>query len=229
MIGTRKEKKRMRNKTSPLSPKAWALALALTAALGAGCSGGEPNAPSDALPEGSQPAAQDPGAAQAAGEGDIDFNEIKEGAPAAEAPEETPQKAEPAPAKQAPPEKEKSKDLEIQLSKITENASFYTIDVDGTTMEVLAVKAPDGTVRTAFNTCQVCYDSGRGYYVQQGNMLVCQNCGNQFPMSQVEVQAGGCNPWPIFAKDKTVTDKTITIPYSFLKENAQYFSNWKKL
>lgn len=38
------------------------------------------------------------------------------------------------------------------------------------------------TIRTAFNTCQVCYSSGRGYYVQEGNVLVCQNCGNRFGM-----------------------------------------------
>jgi len=35
-------------------------------------------------------------------------------------------------------------------------------------MEVLAVKAPDGTIRTAMNTCKICYDSGAGYYVQEG-------------------------------------------------------------
>lgn len=29
-------------------------------------------------------------------------------------------------------------------------------------------------IRTAFNTCQVCYSSGKGYYVQSGNVLVCQ-------------------------------------------------------
>ena len=45
-------------------------------------------------------------------------------------------------------------------------------------MEIVAVKALDGSIRTAFNTCQVCYNSGRGYYQQEGNELVCQNCGN---------------------------------------------------
>ena len=52
----------------------------------------------------------------------------------------------------------------IPVKNISSTAQFYPVDVDGTQMEVLAVKAPDGTIRTAFNTCQVCYDSGRGYY-----------------------------------------------------------------
>ncbi len=118
-------------------------------------------------------------------------------------------------------------DLVIPVSDITEEASFYPVTVDGIDMEVIAVKASDGSIRTAFNTCQVCYDSGRGYYKQDGDKLVCQNCGNQFPMERVEVEAGGCNPWPIFDENKTVTDDAITIPYSFLQESEQIFSNWK--
>lgn len=118
-------------------------------------------------------------------------------------------------------------DLVIPVKDISDKAAFYPVDVDGTKMEVIAVKAPDGTIRTAFNTCQVCYDSGRGYYKQDGDVLVCQNCGNRFPMSRVEVEAGGCNPWPVFDEDKTVTDSDITISYDFLKESRQIFANWK--
>ncbi|MBN7771851.1 DUF2318 domain-containing protein [Clostridium aminobutyricum] len=117
--------------------------------------------------------------------------------------------------------------LVIPVGDITEKAAFYPVDVDGTKMEVIAVKAPDGTIRTAFNTCQVCYDSGRGYYVQSGDKLVCQNCGNQFSMDRVEVEAGGCNPYPIFKENKTVTDDSITISYDFLKESKDIFANWK--
>lgn len=118
-------------------------------------------------------------------------------------------------------------DLVIPVSEISETANFYPVNVDGKDMEVLAVKAPDGTIRTAFNTCQICYSSGRGYYKQQGDLLVCQNCGNRFSMDLVEVESGGCNPWPIFDKDKTATDESITIPSDFLKESEQIFANWK--
>lgn len=117
--------------------------------------------------------------------------------------------------------------LVIPVSEITDTASFYPVTVDGTDMEIIAVKAPDGTIRTAFNTCQVCFSSGRGYYKQEGNNLVCQNCGNSFDMSQVEVQSGGCNPWPIFDENKTVTDESITISSDFLKDSEQIFANWK--
>jgi len=120
------------------------------------------------------------------------------------------------------------RDLVIQISDITENALFFPVDIDGVRMEVLAVKAPDGSIRTAFNTCQVCYASGRGYFVQTGTLLVCQNCGNRYRMSQVERQAGGCNPVPIFPVNKTVTADTITISREYLGQARAIFERWRR-
>lgn len=117
--------------------------------------------------------------------------------------------------------------LTIPTAEISTTASFYPIKVDGTDMEVLAVKASDGTIRTAFNTCQSCYTSGRGYYVQQGDDLVCQNCGFHFSPDEVEIQTGGCNPWPIFPENKTVTEDSIQISYDFLHESSFIFANWR--
>lgn len=118
-------------------------------------------------------------------------------------------------------------DLIIPLNEVTEEASFYPVEVDGTKLEVLAIKASDGTVRTAFNTCQICYSSGRGYYVQSGDALICQNCGNQFAADQVEIVRGGCNPVPIFEENKVVTADSITISNEFLKQTSNIFANWK--
>ena len=117
--------------------------------------------------------------------------------------------------------------LTIPVSELTENAVFYPVNVDGTEMEVIAVKTSDGTIRTAFNTCQVCYDSGNGYYKQEGDKLICQNCGNSFTMDQVGETAGGCNPWPILESDRTLTSDEIQISYDFLKDSASIFANWK--
>ncbi len=119
-------------------------------------------------------------------------------------------------------------DLVIQIKDISETAAFYPAQVDGVKMEVLAVKAPDGTIRTAFNTCQVCYDSGRGYYVQEGSVLVCQNCGNRFRTSDVEKIKGGCNPVPILTEDKIVEENTITVPAKFLQKAKALFAGWKR-
>ena len=102
------------------------------------------------------------------------------------------------------------------------------MEIGATKLEVIAVKAPDNTIRTAFNTCQVCFGSGRGYYVQSGKHLVCQNCGNRFAMSEIEVARGGCNPVPVTGENKKVSDNEIIISKEFLEESAIIFSDWKK-
>jgi len=118
-------------------------------------------------------------------------------------------------------------DIKITKSDISETAKFYSYKVGSTKMEVVAVKASDGTIRTAFNTCQVCYNSGRGYYVQEGNEFVCQNCGNRFKIDQVEKEKNGCNPVPILDQNKTDDETTITISKDFLAQNKELFGNWK--
>jgi uncharacterized membrane protein len=119
-------------------------------------------------------------------------------------------------------------DLVIPVSEVTENAVFYPVDIEGRRLEVLAVKAPDGTIRTAFNACQVCYGSGRGFYKQQGTVLVCQNCGNRFRMGQVGLRSGGCNPVPIAPANRRVTETAIIISKEFLTEAKAIFARWRR-
>jgi len=119
-------------------------------------------------------------------------------------------------------------DVIIPKSEITETAKFYPVKVGSTKMEVLAVKASDGSIRTAFNTCQVCNGSAKAYYKQEGDTLICQNCGNQFSMDMVEQQRGGCNPVPIFKENKIDDGTNIVISKDFIEQNKGIFTaNWK--
>jgi hypothetical protein len=119
-------------------------------------------------------------------------------------------------------------DLKIPKKGIGGQAVFFPYQAGKVLMEVLAVKAPDGTIRTALNTCQVCYSSGRGYYTQKGDLLVCNNCGNQFRISQVEKVRGGCNPVPITGEWKSENADFIVISKAFLEQAKPLFANWKK-
>lgn len=119
-------------------------------------------------------------------------------------------------------------ELVIDASAVTEEASFYPVEVDGTAMEVLAIRDLSGNVRTAFNTCQSCYTSGKGYYQAEGTELVCQNCGFRFTAEEVQVEGGGCNPYPIFPENKTEENGKISIGYDFLKASQDIFANWPK-
>ncbi len=119
-------------------------------------------------------------------------------------------------------------DLLIQAEDIGTEASYFDYDADGVTVEVLAVLASDGTIRLALNTCQVCNGSPYAYFVQDGDDFVCQNCLNRFSSTDVGVVSGGCNPVSITAEDYTEEDGVITVPASFLEENASRFVNWKQ-
>ena len=121
-----------------------------------------------------------------------------------------------------------SGDLTITKNEVSETAKFYPYKAGKTNMEVMAVKASDGTIRTALNTCQVCFDSGRGYYKQQGNEMICQNCGNRFKLDQIEKIRGGCNPVPILEENKTEDDASIVISQAFMEESKGLFGNWRK-
>ena len=118
-------------------------------------------------------------------------------------------------------------DVKITTDTLSEKATFYALQAGGEDMELIALKTADGQIRTAFNTCQVCYASGRGYYKQEGTSLVCQNCGNRFSADQVGILSGGCNPVPITDDYRETSDGVVTIPASFLEEASIIFQNWK--
>jgi len=120
------------------------------------------------------------------------------------------------------------KGVVINKKEIASTATFIPYKAGGFDMEVIAVRASDGSIRTALNTCQVCYRSGRGYYKQVGDVFVCQNCGSRFRVDQVELIKGGCNPIPILEGEKSDLGDSILIPKAFLESAAPYFAVWKK-
>ena len=123
--------------------------------------------------------------------------------------------------------KETEEDLLIPVSGLTEEPQFYPYSVDGKDMEIIALTASDGSVRTAFNTCQVCYSSGNGYYKVKGDTLVCQNCGNQFGFDEIALTRGGCNPVPIAEEERKEQDGNLVISANYLNKASQLFANWK--
>lgn len=117
--------------------------------------------------------------------------------------------------------------LEIPVNELSETIRIYPVTVDGLQMEILAARDDDGTLRTAFNTCQVCNGSRKAYFVAEGDHVVCQNCGNSFARSDVGVLSGGCNPYPIFAESREDSEESIRISYDYLSATKPLFTRWK--
>jgi len=109
--------------------------------------------------------------------------------------------------------------VKIPLKDVSETAKFYKLDVNGTTVKYFVVKAPDGTVRTALDACDVCFPEKKGYK-QQGEFMICVNCGQKFHVSRVGMIKGGCNPHPVPNK---VEGSDVVISKDDLAQGIKYF------
>lgn len=133
------------------------------------------------------------------------------------------------PSQAAPAQKvENGTDVAIDVAALTTQATYFDYDADGVTVELFAMIASDGSVRTALNTCQVCKGSPKAYFVQEGDDFVCQNCQYRFPSVEVGIRRGSCNPVPITAADyASADDETIVVPATFLDKYRTAFASWK--
>jgi len=98
-------------------------------------------------------------------------------------------------------------------------AHFYTLMVQGRPVEFFILKDKSGTVRAALNACDVCYPAKKGYH-QEGVEMVCNNCGRRFPINQIGLVHGGCNPSPL---NPAVDGSTVVIQESELAAGLSMF------
>jgi uncharacterized membrane protein len=98
-------------------------------------------------------------------------------------------------------------------------AHYYTYMLNDRPIEFFVLKSADGIVRSAFNACDVCYRSLKGYG-QEGQIMVCNNCGSQFPADQINVVRGGCNPSPL---ERSVEDDDLVIHEDDIIVGVSYF------
>ena len=120
---------------------------------------------------------------------------------------------------------DKDGNIIIKESDITDKVVYISYEYEGVTIGLLAVKDSNGNVKVVINTCQSCGGSPYAYFVQVGNKIQCQNCGNMFAIDELDnLEDGGCNP--IAIKDKKIQDGVITIGVDQLKELKDKFKNW---
>jgi uncharacterized membrane protein len=80
------------------------------------------------------------------------------------------------------------------------------------------LKSSDGIIRSAIDACDVCYKSGKGY-VQDGDFMVCNNCGRRFASNRINEVKGGCNPAPLSRK---IIGSNLLIAMADIDENSWY-------
>lgn len=101
-------------------------------------------------------------------------------------------------------------------------AKYYNTKISGgKTIYFFVVKDKDGNYRAAANGCQVCYGARMGFR-QEGNNMVCNTCGNKYPMEKIATEKGGCNPGPI-NPDLAVKNGKIIVEEADILEVANLF------
>jgi uncharacterized membrane protein len=109
----------------------------------------------------------------------------------------------------------------IPVSKVSDGkAHYYKFTDGGKEINFFVVKGSDGMLHTAFDACDVCFREKKGYE-QQGDKMVCKNCGMKFPSARIgAASSGGCNPSHLPAK---IDAANVSITVTDLKAGARFF------
>jgi len=109
----------------------------------------------------------------------------------------------------------------IPVSKLADGkAHFYKFEDGGKEIAFFAIKTADGSYKTAFDACDACFKSRKGYE-QQGDKMNCKNCNQKFAVNRLGPNAtGGCNPGYL---PHQLNGSTISISVNDLKGGARYF------
>ncbi len=87
-------------------------------------------------------------------------------------------------------------------------------------IKYFVLKSSDGIIRAAFDACDVCWPAGKGYY-QEGDYMVCRNCGRKFASVLVNEVKGGCNPAPL---NRKFENGKVVIEVKDILDGRQYFN-----
>ena len=111
--------------------------------------------------------------------------------------------------------------VSVPLNKLSDGkAHFYKYEDGSKEIAFFAVKAADGSYKTAFDACDSCYKSRKGYE-QQGDKMNCKNCNQKFAINRLGPNAtGGCNPGYLPLQQ---SGNTLVIKAADLKAGAHYF------
>jgi uncharacterized membrane protein len=82
-------------------------------------------------------------------------------------------------------------EVEIPLSDLTDSSlHYFTARVGNDTVRFLVIHKTNGDYATALDACQICGAKG---YRQEGQNVVCRNCGAVIYIPSIG-EKGGCNP-----------------------------------
>ncbi|MGL1931844.1 MAG: DUF2318 domain-containing protein [Desulfotalea sp.] len=108
----------------------------------------------------------------------------------------------------------------IALDKVSDGkAHYFSFKDQGQVVNFFVLQSPDGVVRAAFDACDVCFRAKKGYS-QDGEFMICNNCGMRFHSSRINEVKGGCNPAPL---DRTSRGDQLVIQVTDILSGTRFF------
>lgn len=110
--------------------------------------------------------------------------------------------------------------VQIPINKINDgHAHYFTFKAQGRDIRFFVLKSRDGVIRAAFDACDVCFPKRKGYS-QAGDYMICNNCGQRFHSTKINVLKGGCNPAPL---RRTNNGKHLVLTAADIFSGSRYF------
>ncbi len=104
-------------------------------------------------------------------------------------------------------------------------AKYYAYKTpQGINIRYFILKSSDGIIRAAFDSCDTCWSAGKGYR-QEGDFMVCNNCGLKFASVKINEVKGGCNPAPL---SRTSRGDQIIVKVKDIIEQGSFYFNYKR-
>ena len=109
----------------------------------------------------------------------------------------------------------------IALAKVADGkAHYFRFDDSGKEIVFFVVRAADGSIKSAFDACDVCYREKKGYE-QQGSFMLCRNCKKKFAIDRIGPhEVGGCNPSYLPGR---LAGDSVVISVADLKGGGRFF------
>ena len=112
-------------------------------------------------------------------------------------------------------------DIRIALADVGDGrAKFFDYrTADNKQLRFFVMKSSDGVLRAALDACDTCYHAKKGYH-QEGDNMICNNCGLKFPSAMINEAKGGCNP---IGLPRTIEGDQLVIKAGDLDSRSNFF------
>ena len=116
--------------------------------------------------------------------------------------------------------KAKNGEVTLAIDRVNDGkAHYFSFKDGGKQVHFFVIKSRDGVIRAAFDACDVCFPEKKGYS-QEGDSMICNNCGRKFHSTRINEVKGGCNPAPL---KRTTRDNLLVIQATDILDGARYF------